>query len=542
MYCQPSPIHRAERSIAGTCNAKYIYERGEKWKSLERKTVKQREKAENFYETKLMKLIEEEFIANNTGKVYEKVEYLIMSVGTSYEPLVLDIQLLQPRRILFLYTERTECILEKIVKYCQLDAMRYSKREVNETDPLDIYREIKAAYLKWSRPDKMYIDFTGGTKSMSAAAAMAGAVINVQLIYIGTTHYLTDFRKPEPGSETLYYISNPVEIFGDLEIEKAFALFDKFNYAGARKKLEELKESVPTPDIRQQLSFVYDLALAYEHWDALEFPAAYETMRSLTRELERDSRLNRDFLMMDFLPTLKKQETILKQLNELSGILKEKRNMDILKEKDYIVPLMFTMYINAEIRRKQEKYDMATLLLYRLLEMIEQRRLAIYNLYVSQVNYADISYNMERQPQLKGMSQDEMFRLLKDTVITIRKDLFPGRKVSTYLSEQISLLDGFVLLLALNDEISEVKAGRPVDKLKRIRSMVFLRNNSIFAHGLGPVSESDFMKFRTFVIDIFKEFCEIEEIDFERYSADIEWLNPIHSQNYVRMEAAESWQ
>ena len=514
----------------------------EKWKSLERKTVKQREKAENFYETKLMKLIEEEFIANNTGKVYEKVEYLIMSVGTSYEPLVLDIQLLQPRRILFLYTERTECILEKIVKYCQLDAMRYSKREVNETDPLDIYREIKAAYLKWSRPDKMYIDFTGGTKSMSAAAAMAGAVINVQLIYIGTTHYLTDFRKPEPGSETLYYISNPVEIFGDLEIEKAFALFDKFNYAGARKKLEELKESVPTPDIRQQLSFVYDLALAYEHWDALEFPAAYETMRSLTRELERDSRLNRDFLMMDFLPTLKKQETILKQLNELSGILKEKRNMDILKEKDYIVPLMFTMYINAEIRRKQEKYDMATLLLYRLLEMIEQRRLAIYNLYVSQVNYADISYNMERQPQLKGMSQDEMFRLLKDTVITIRKDLFPVRKVSTYLSEQISLLDGFVLLLALNDAISEVKAGRPVDKLKRIRSMVFLRNNSIFAHGLGPVSESDFMKFRTFVIDIFKEFCEIEEIDFERYSADIEWLNPIHSQNYVRMEAAESWQ
>lgn len=233
---------------------------------------------------------------------------------------------------------------------------------------------------------------------------------------------------------------------------------------------------------------------------------------------------------------------ILKQLDELSGILKERRNMDILKEKEYIVPLMFTMYINAEIRRKQEKYDMATLLLYRLLEMIEQRRLAIYNLYVSQMNYADISYNMERQPQLKGMSQDEMFRLLKDTVITIRKELFPGRKVSTYLSEQISLLDGFVLLLALNDEISEVKTGRPVDKLKRIRSMVFLRNNSIFAHGLGPVSESDFMKFRTFVIDIFKEFCEIEEIDFERYSADIEWLNPIHSQNYVRMEAAESWQ
>ena len=514
----------------------------EKWKALERKTDKQRVKAEDFYETKLMKLIEEEFVANNSSKVYEKVEYLIMSVGTSYEPLVLDIRLLQPGRVLFLYTEKTESILDKVVKHCGLDVMRYSKHEVNETDPLDIYREIKAAYLKWNRPDKMYIDFTGGTKSMSAAAAMAGAVINVQLVYIGSTQYLTDFRKPEPGSETLYFISNPMEVFGDLEIEKAFALLDKYNYAGARKKLEELKESVPTPDIRQQLSFVYKLALAYEHWDALEFPGAYEAMRSLTHELERDSRLNRDFLMMDFLPILKKQEAILKRLDELSGILKKKRNLEVLKEKNYIVPLMFTMYVNAEIRRKQEKYDMATLLLYRLLEMIEQRRLGMYNLYVSQMNYTEITYNTERQPQFKGVSRDERFRLLKETVTAIRRELFPGRKVSSYLPEQISLLDGFILLLALNDQITEVRSGRPIDKLKRIRSMVFLRNNSIFAHGLGPVSETDFMKFRSFVLDIFKEFCGIENIDFDTYSREIEWLNPIHSENYVRMEASEAWQ
>lgn len=513
----------------------------EKWKCLERKTTKQRERAENFYETKLMKLIEEEFIANNSNKVYEKVDYLIMSVGTSYEPLVLDIQLLQPKRILFLYTERTQYILNKIVKYCKLDAVTYSKRRVHETDPLDIYREIKAAYLKWDRPDKLYIDFTGGTKSMSAAAAMAGAVINVQLIYIGTTQYLTDFRKPEPGTEELYYISNPVEIFGDLEIEKAFTLFDKYNYSGARKKLEELKESVPTPDIRQQLSFVFNLALAYEHWDALEFAQAYEAMQILTKSLERDFRLNRKFLMMDFLPILKRQEEILKSLNTLSDLLKEKRNMDILTNQELIVSLMFTMFINAEIRRKQEKYDMATLLLYRLLEMIEQRRLAVHNLYVSKMNYADIAYDLERQPELQELEDGERFRILKESVYAIRKELF-RRNPSTYLAEQVSLLDGFTILSALNDPICEVKTGRTIDKLKRIRYMVYLRNNSIFAHGLGPVSEADFMKFRMFVIDIFKEFCQIEEVDFDSYVKNINWLNPIHSQNYVRMEVSESWQ
>lgn len=506
----------------------------EKWKSLERKTVKQREKAETFYETKLMKLIEEEFIANNRDKVFEKVEYLILSVGTSFEPLVLDIQLLQPRRILFLYTEKTETVLNKITQYCRLDAVRYAKREVSETNPLDIYREIKAAYLRWGRPDIMYIDFTGGTKAMSAAAAMAGAVINVQLIYVGTTQYLTDFRKPEPGTERLHYIANPVEVFGDLEIEKAFALFEKYNYAGAREKLKELKESVPTPDIRQQLSFVYYLALTYEYWDSLEFSKAYETICILTRELEWDFRLNRSFLMMDFLPTLKKQEGILEKLNELSGLLKEKRNMDILTRQDLIVPLMFTMLMNAEIRKKQEKYDMATLLLYRLLEMIEQRRLAVYNLYISQMKYAELAYNLERQPHLEGMTGEERLKWLKETVIYIRKELFK-KNINPNLSDQISLLDGFILLLALNDEMFEENGGRPMDKLRRIRSMVFLRNNSIFAHGLGSVSKDDFMKFRKFVMDLFIEFCMVEKIDFDSYIQDIQWLNPLASKNYVRM-------
>ena len=46
----------------------------------------------------------------------------------------------------------------------------------------------------------MYIDFTGGTKAMSAAAALAGAMIDVQMVYCSTDDFLVDFRKPNPGS------------------------------------------------------------------------------------------------------------------------------------------------------------------------------------------------------------------------------------------------------------------------------------------------------------------------------------------------------
>lgn len=158
----------------------------QEWMELERKTSKQRQVAELFYEEKLMSLVVAEFTKSNKNMLREKVDYLIISVGVSYEPLVLSIKLFAPKRILFLYTELTAETLNKVVKYCALEAVQYEKHQVHETDPMDIYREIKQAYLLWGRPEKLYIDFTGGTKAMSAAAAMAAAMIDVQMVYIGT--------------------------------------------------------------------------------------------------------------------------------------------------------------------------------------------------------------------------------------------------------------------------------------------------------------------------------------------------------------------
>jgi len=512
----------------------------EEWMSLERKTLEQRKIAETFYDEKLMQLIEKEFIKKNKSKIFEKVEYLIISVGTSYEPLVLSINLFNPRKILFLYTDVTEEILNKIVKYCTLDMTRFQKKRVHETDPTDIYREIKQAYLEWKRPQKLYIDFTGGTKSMSAAAAMAGAVIDVQMVYVGTSDYLVDFRKPYPGSETLYFIENPLAIFGDLEIEKAMILFDRANFSGAREKLEILKERIPDPNLRQQLNFIYLLAAMYEHWDALEFSDAYKISMQLNRELCRDSRLHKTFILMDYVHQLQRQGEVLEALQEIPMLIKEKRNLDILESDRHIFPLMFTMYTNAQLRENQEKYDMATLLLYRLLEMIEQRRLAIYGLYVSKMDYMNFKIPRKKGTVDKKTSEINAFTSaqrrdwLKEEVYQLKRQIFP-KVENRYLPEQVSLLEGFIILSALGDKVCETKGGKPVDKLKRIRAMVFLRNNSIFAHGLGPVSKQDYLRFKSFVQELFQEFCEIEKLDFDRNLKDNRWLNPVKSEYYSKL-------
>lgn len=513
---------------------KTLTEKTNEWMQLERKTMEQRKKAAMFYDENLMDLIVEDFIERNKDEVFEDVDFMVVSVGTSYEPIVLNIKLFNPKRILFLYTRTSESVLQKIVTYCDLKADQYEKRRVSETDPLDIYKEIKEIYLEWDKPERLYIDFTGGTKAMSVASAMAGAMVDGQLIYVGTSDYLVDFRKPRPGSETLYYISNPLSVFGDLEIEKALTLFTQFNFSGVKEKLEYLKESIPDPEIRQQLNFVYLLAKAYEAWDSLDFGPAFENVGQLNSQLKRD-RMHRDFLLMDYSGQLRKQEQILANVREIPELVKQKKNMEILGNKDVIVSLMFTMYQNAMTRERQEKLDMATLLLYRLLEMISQRRLYHYNLNVSNMEYAEMKCSPRRMEQYKDKTAQERLEILKSDVWAIKKELF-GKAGSNYLPEQVSLLEGYIILYAFRDPIVYMGPEDHLALLKRIRAMVYLRNNSIFAHGLGPVRKADYLKFRNFVKEMFVRFCKIEKVDMEAMEESIQWINPMESRNYTSME------
>ncbi len=54
-----------------------LLEVSEKWKGMERKPFAQREKAEAFYETHVMKLVEKDFVRRNKEKAGESVSGLI---------------------------------------------------------------------------------------------------------------------------------------------------------------------------------------------------------------------------------------------------------------------------------------------------------------------------------------------------------------------------------------------------------------------------------------------------------------------------------
>lgn len=264
------------------------------------------------------------------------------------------------------------------------------------------------------------------------------------------------------------------------------------------------------------------LAKTYEAWDALDFKSGYERLKKLNKEIKRDKKQNDKFIFLDFSDELVKQEWLLMKLSLLEGMQKEKRQLEILSDKEYIYPLMFTMLQNAYVREKQEKYDMATLLLYRLLEMIEQRRLSVYNLYASKMNYSEI---VGFAPE----DSREITKFLREKTMEYKKALF-GKVGNGYLPEQVSLLEGFIILATLGDPIvCCIKTQETINKLKRIRAMVSLRNNSIFAHGLAPVKEGDFIKFKVFVVEMLRELCRLDDVNFSQYEKDVHWFSPTES-------------
>lgn len=351
-------------------------------------------------------------------------------------------------------------------------------------------------------------------------------MINVQMIYVASDDYLVDFRKPNPGSERLVYIDNPLTVFGDLEVEKAMELYEEHNFAGAREKLEMVKESIPDPIKRQELNFYYLLFCAYEAWDSLDFTEASVCMSDLVRQLKRDGRNYPGNILVTGENVIERQAGYLTALSEIPELIREKKQEMIIKESDMIFPLMFTMWMNAMTREWQHKYDMATLLLYRLLEMIEQKRLSGYRLFVADMKYDQVNIEKSRLTEVAKMKADERVEWLRREVHDIRSELFKT-KVSGYLPNPVSLLDGFVILSALHDPIVYDSDKTRINVLRQMRAKVFLRNNSIFAHGLGPVSEEDYKKFRDFVIGMFKKFCDIEHISYEEYAGVFAWVSLI---------------
>ncbi len=321
--------------------------------------------------------------------------------------------------------------------------------------------------LDYQQTDKKYqiiMDYTSGTKTMSAAMACCGMFYSKDLISVG-------------GDRSTGEVSAGTEI---INYQNLYKIYDKFALMRIRNYFNA-NRFMPCVDI---LSYIVDssihkesllhLCKSYYAWDNMEFERAYKHLKEVDTTLFEFSQLKGD---------------LKKNIKALGTIVNSK---SVNLKNCYILASL----INNSIRKADEyKFDDAIARLYRSFELIAQIKLANYNIQSSDI---DISILCEN-----GVSQefiDELEKTREDGKI------------------RIGLVMDFLLLNELNDELGRYY----IENESKIKNLTQKRNNSILAHGLNSQSREDFDEFLEVVLNLARKLDRdmnkfLKETEFAKF-------------------------
>ncbi len=439
--------------------------------------IKNSDERESFYDREVFPAIKQVVVPRERNLHKETYTHLILPVGLSPEPLILSILILQPEEVYLLYTSASKKYLDRIVQEADLRFNQVEKDEIDDTNVPEIYQKVRAIYDKWGQPKKVAVDISGGKKSMVGGCALAGSLIGARLFYVDS-NFDPVSRKPEPGTETLRILENPYDVIGDLKWERARELFTQLDFVGAQRLLEELKSETSTPTAYEAFALLCE---AYSAWDDWKIELALKSMQSAVDTIERYARLNPATPLHHQLERLQKQAAILATLQQALRHLEDekKSELEVLTNPVLYLSIAATLRAGAIRQEQRGKLDVAALLWYRLIEFFSQQRLSNYGLRTAEPDYANVD--------LDETELLEKYRAIKHQENRSKKR---GKEIVSCLPKPISLLEGYRILKALEDDFAHDQ------NLQGLRGKVEARDRGIFAHGFKPLSQKSYNDFK----------------------------------------------
>lgn len=394
---------------------------------------------------------------------------LFMTVGTGTNPdsedegfqslaqkLYSTINKIYPDYVVFFASSKSKLTIDYIGELFNQEGDEFVLEQDYHIAPMESIDDFNACFEIFEREiwkydfigdDNEYriiMDYTSGTKTMSAAMACCGMFYSKDLISVG-------------GDRTTGEVSSGTEL---INYQNLYKIYDKF----ALMRTRDCFNSYQFMHCIDILNYIIDMNIhkdsflnlckSYYAWDNMDFEHAYEYMTKV------------DFNNFEFVEIKDDLEKNMKAL----GTIVHARSVNL--KNCYILATL----INNSIRKAEEyKYDDAIARLYRSFELIAQIQLTKYDIESSNVNVSILLEN--------GVSQefvDELEKAKEDGKI------------------RIGLIKDYSLLYELNDELGKYY----VDNVNLIKNLTRKRNNSILAHGLDSQSKEDFDEFLEIVLDL----------------------------------------
>ena len=360
-----------------------------------------------------------------------------------------------PNHVVFFASDKSKQTIKYIEKLFELENDEFIIEQDYQIVPIDAIDDFNACFeiierkvwdFEFSNDTnyKIIMDYTSGTKTMSAAMACCGLFYSKDLISVGGDRSTGEVSA---GTELINY-QNLYKIYDRFALMRTRYNFNANRYMACIDVLNYII------DLNIHKESFLSLCKAYHAWDNIDFEGAYCHLKKVDMN---------QFEFREIKGQLKRN------LNAL-GIIVNSRSLNL--KNCYILASL----INNSIRRAEEyKYDDAIARLYRAFELIAQIRLTSYNIKSSDV---DVSILLENDVSPEFI--EELEKTKEDGKI------------------RIGLIKDYLLLNELNDDLGKYY----VENAKMIKNVTVKRNNSILAHGLESKSKEDFEEFLDMVVEI----------------------------------------
>ncbi len=384
---------------------------------------------------------------------------LLLSVGGTPEPLIRSLQEHKPRAVCFFASQESIDLVSEIKKKAiGLDFKDYKVIIEDINDTTDCYEKALgcSSFLEKEgiSPQDIVVDFTGGTKVMSAALTLLAVSRNYRLSYVGGGH-----RNKEglgtviTGSEEVFAQANPWEILAIDDRRRAALMFNKFQFEAAIDSFSAAISKTQKPGLKRYLEILQELAKAYWAWDRFKHKEASPRLSKGFSQLRNYAAVSNDAEAHSLAGSVNDDLTFLEAFKQESGNFKEPCHYHLLD-----------LLANAQRREAEGKYDDAVARLYRAFELLAQLRLKS-------------AYSMEAGKAVAN-----------DIPATIRDDFC--RKYSDLSLGKLKLPSQacYRLLNELGDKLGK----RYLDQEKHLQGLLSARNSSILAHGFSPIGQDTF--------------------------------------------------
>lgn len=413
---------------------------------------------------------------------------LLITVGGSPQPIVTSIESLQPDRIIFICSGGAKGSVTQVTgegRPCEFrnpdstverkanlpTLLQLGDRFHPETDLVvfnnpdnlsDIYLAIAAKIREIQAQDtdaELLADYTGGTKTMSVALGIAALDYHATM-YL-TTSGRTDLIRVTRGERVR---RAPVTT---LAVERLLSQdlpgwFEQYNYPAIVAKLETLLQDIELPQV-EQIEAYLRLARGLDAWDRFDHAEAWQDLAGFMSYGEL-----RPLLLF------------------LKRVMGSRAAIAEAMDSEFCAPdltwghgyeLVEDLLLNTERRAKLARYDDAVGRLYRALELLVQIRL--WKEY--EIKTGNVA--LEKLPD----SIQPTYQTLADA----------GGKIQLGLRNSYQLLTHFE-----NDPLGELYRRQEQQIFDRLQ----IRNYSILAHGLRPVTQTDYeQQFEAVIIPFLQE-------------------------------------